>query len=297
MSEPAPTRIGEYAQLACVLDVAAPKAGNVHLRAAFENINAADFLVSAMVTAPILDQAPDQPLGRTILDAVRATVDAVGMNTNLGIVLLLAPLCKAGLEGDLRTRVATALEGLTMDDARDVYEAIRIANPRGLGSAAEHDVHDEPSVPLIEAMSLAAERGDAVARQYVNGFADVFDRVLPDLEAALAAGLAYDEAMVLAHLKQMAREPDGLVRRKCGEDVARQVQARAAAVVDGDWPRGDQSGARFAAFDTWLRSENHERNPGTSADLVVAGVYAAQRLGRWRVPCPWAASLLEGMDP
>jgi len=289
------TKIGQYAQLACVLDVAAPKAGNVHLGASFENINASDFLISAMVAAPILDRAPRQPLGQTILEACRATRAAVGMNTNLGILLLLAPLCKAGLEGDLRSKVAAVLDELTMADTRHIFEAIRLAEPRGLGEAPQQDVRDEPTVPLIEAMAMAAERGDAVARQYTNGFADVFDHVAADLESGLAAGLAYDQTIVLAHLKQIAREPDGLIRRKRGLELATKVQQRAAKVVGLGWPNGDDATEAFAEFDTWLRSENHERNPGSSADLVVAAVYVLQRLDRWRVPCPWAASLLEDL--
>ncbi len=104
---------------ACRLEIEALKPGNVHLFADGHGMTAEQFLLSARVSAgPLTD--PDLPVGRRILEAVRATRQAVGTNTNLGIVLLAAPLACAAeaTGGDLRENLSAVLDGLDMDDAR-----------------------------------------------------------------------------------------------------------------------------------------------------------------------------------
>lgn len=267
---------GQLAMQACVAEVLSPKAGNVHPQADFGDVTWLQFVTSAIVTAPILDCAGELGVGQTVLQCVSETRDAVGTNTNLGIVLLLAPLCAA----EHPQRVGEVLSALTIDDTRCVYEAIRMAQPGGMGKVNEADVDDpSPRAPLVEVMRLAADR-DAIARQYVNAFADVFDHIVPEL-TGYDGGL--DDAIVAAHLKQMAREPDSLIRRKCGGDIALESQRRARAVLEAR--------EAFDTLDDWLRADGHRRNPGTSADLVTAGVYTALALGRVSFPTAWSAQL------
>ena len=83
--------LGQLAQWACVAEVTAPKPGNVHLGASFADASWRDFVVSAIVIRPILDGANQLGVGATVFKSVKATRAAVGTNTNLGIVLLLAP--------------------------------------------------------------------------------------------------------------------------------------------------------------------------------------------------------------
>ena len=137
-------------------------------------MTAIDFLLSAAAIAPVLDQAPLRRVGDTILDCIRATRKVTNVNTNLGIVLLLAPLASVQPHLDLRGGVMRALMRLDVADARAAYEAIRLAQPGGLGTVAEQDVAAEPTVTLREAMALAADR-DLIARQYVNDFEQVFE--------------------------------------------------------------------------------------------------------------------------
>ena len=66
------------------------------------------------------------------------------------------------------------LTRLTVADARAGYEAIRLASAGGLGDSAEQSVSKEPTVTLLEAMRLAADR-DLIAKQYATGFADIFE--------------------------------------------------------------------------------------------------------------------------
>jgi len=268
---------GQLALRACLAEVFAPKAGNVYPGAPFDDATWEDFAVSAMAIAPVLDRAGELGVGQTILQSVIATHEAVGHNTNLGIVLLLSPLCVAENNDDL----PNVLASLTEDDTQDVYEAIRIANPGGLNSSDDADVSDAPppGLTLLDAMQLAADR-DTVARQYVTDFHDVITQVAGDVATPLG-GL--DEAIRMAHLKQMAREPDSLIFRKCGIEIARQSQRFAQRVLAGEVP--------FDTFDAWLREEEHCRNPGSSADLIAAGLFVAMRDGRIEFPQRWTQGL------
>jgi len=283
--ESSPHTPGHLARLACVAEVMAPKAGNVSPGRDFADATWVDFVRSASVCAPILDSAPALGVGRTILDCVQATRRAVATNTNLGIVMLLAPLAALRPRERWRQGVSRVLDGLGPEDARLVYEAICLARPAGLGRVGREDVHDPPTLPLVEAMALAAGQ-DAVARQYANSFADVAR--LGDRFTAVAGPL--DKVIVCVHLEQMAYEPDSLIRRKCGIEVAAEAQRRAASLLAAGWPDAAESADGFAALDQWLRDDEHKRNPGTSADLVTAALYTALRDGHLREPFDWGES-------
>lgn len=276
--------IGQAAWWACVLEVCAPKVGNVHPCAAFADVTWVDFVRSADAIAPLLDGAAQRGVGETVLACVEATRHAVGRNTNLGIILLLAPLCAVPRAMDLEQGARQVLAAMTMRDAELVFQAIREARPGGLGDAPVADVRDAPSVSLLDAMRLAADR-DAVARQYANGFADVLGPMVSDL----TVNWPLCDRIVLAHLRQMARLADTLILRKCGKALAEESQRRAAAVLQAELPF---PAAAFAEFDRWLRADGHRRNPGASADLIAAGLFAALRDGRIAPPFPWATELL-----
>ena len=263
--------IGQCATLACLWEATAPKPGNVYRGADFEDLTYADFVTSAAVIGPIVDNAREQGVGVTIRRAVEATRLAVDTNTNLGMLLLILPLAAVERNVPLTSGIGRELDRLNATDTREVYQAIRLARPGGLGEATEADVHDEPpEIALREAMALAAER-DSIARQYVNGFQQVFEAA-DFVSKANRTGQPMGEAIVLAFLKLLARYPDSLIARKCGHEFAEEVSARAAKVLDSaDYPR------QLSDFDFWLRSDGHRRNPGTTADLIAAGLFVLLR--------------------
>ncbi len=279
---------GSCAQLACLTEASARKVGNVHPQASFADLTYSDFITSALTIAPLLDVAAQRGVGQTILACVRATREAVGTNSNLGIVLLLTPLCATPSEVDLRLGVREVLANLTDADTAAVYEAIRLAQPGGLSRVAEADVHDAPTVPLLQAMRLAAGR-DQVARQYAHDFSDIFETVTPRLLRWTSLGFDVETAVVGTHLQLLADEPDSLIVRKSGPATGLDVQKRAAAVLDADWPGSDESRRRFDALDAFLREEGHRRNPGSTADLVTAGLFVALRTGQLAPPSPCAS--------
>jgi len=267
---------------ACMLDIEVMKPGNVSLQSPGHGMTAAQFAASAIAAAPVLC-AVGAPVGKRILDAVAATSSAAGCNTNLGILLLCAPLASALEEGDagssddhLRLAVRGSLEALTLADAGDAFRAIALASPGGLGTADDQDVHGEPTVSLRLAMTLAAER-DLIARQYSNGYADLFDIGVTTWRPASAGGEhALPYAMQRTFLAFLSRFPDSHIVRKHGLDEAQAVSEEA-----GFWlmrlashPAAAQPG--LAQWD--LRLKSRGINPGTSADLAVATAFVCEAL-------------------
>jgi triphosphoribosyl-dephospho-CoA synthase len=274
--------IAAAAQLACLLEVSAPKPGNVSPERHFHDTRYEDFLASAVAIGPALAVAGGRPLGATIRAAVEATARWTRSNTNLGIVLLLAPLARAAARpgGDLRTRLAAVLEETTVADAADAYVVIRRTRPGGLGAAKAEDVSAVPTVTLREAMALAAER-DAVAREYSTGFRLTFEVGAPALADARRRGLSWSDATVECFLALLAAVPDTHVARKLGREEAERVAARARGVVAAGGTGSPEGRAALASLDAELRDPRNTRNPGTTADLTCAALFVVILEGGW----------------
>ncbi|MBN2318926.1 MAG: triphosphoribosyl-dephospho-CoA synthase [Acidobacteria bacterium] len=270
-------------QEACIREVCAPKPGNVSRHHDFTDACFEDFLLSAVAIGPAFEKSGHSSVGRTILHAVNDSRKLVGNNTNLGIILLLAPLAKACLVdigkpmediGKIRKDLGDVLGALTVEDARLAYEAIRAANPGGLGRAAAQDVSEEPSMTLLEAMDLAKDR-DSIASEYITGFEITFGTALPALKDALARGVTCSDAVVQAFLTILGRVPDSLVARKNGVEVSRQVSNSAQEVLLQGGVFTPQGRAKLQEMDRALRDEAHKLNPGTTADLTAAAIFLA----------------------
>ncbi|WP_292721254.1 triphosphoribosyl-dephospho-CoA synthase [Mesorhizobium sp.] len=256
------------------MEIEALKPGNVHLFADGHGMSAAQFMMSAEVSSgPLTD--PRLPVGQRMLEAVRATRQAVATNTNLGIILLAGPLlCAAEMTGAplhdsrLHDNLDAVLRAMSMDDTRAVFEAIVTAAPGGLGEAA-NDVRQAPKVHLLEAMREAADR-DMIARQYVTCFGDVFGVGLAALEAALARGEGGMWPTVFAYMAFLAGFPDSHVMRNHGAEAANQARQEALAVQAALHANDDEASRirRLMELDRRLKAD--KVNPGTSADLTVA---------------------------
>lgn len=267
---------------ACRLDVETPKPGNVSFASAGHGMQAAQFIDSAEAAAPALFKRGAR-VGERILDAVTRTRQVARCNTNLGIVLLIAPLATA-LEAACneppldverwRASLEQVLAKLDVDDARAAYRAIALANPGGLGDAPEQSVHALPTVGLREAMTLAAAR-DSIARQYANGFADIFGAGLNAIAQShcnTPVELTLD--VFLSFLSTLA---DSHILRKHGAAVAQSV-TREAREHQARW-RAAGAAAPATQLDAWdAQLKAQGVNPGTSADLSVATLFVAALL-------------------
>jgi len=274
--------VGQCVTLACLFEVIAAKPGNVHRGADFEDLGLIDFAVSAAAIAPAMASARELGVGPAILEATRATQQLVQSNTNLGTILLLAPLAAVPPDAVLATGLPSVLANLGPADAAAVYEAIRLASPAGLGTVELMDVAGAPPPDLLAAMRHAAER-DLVARQYAHGFAEVFDLVTPRIVSGCQQGLSLTSAVIDAHIFLMSRHPDSLIARKCGEEVALTSARRAGRVLEAGPPDSEAYHRAAGDLDFWLRGDGHRRNPGTSADLIAAALFVALREG-WLAP-------------
>jgi triphosphoribosyl-dephospho-CoA synthase len=269
-----PVEVAAAAQLACLLEVSAPKPGNVSPGRHFHDTRFEDFLASAVAIGPALAGAGDHALGETIHAAVEATARWTRSNTNLGIILLLAPLARAAIRNGeaLPQSLRETLAATTVADAAQVYAAIRRMRPGGLGAAAAEDVAAAPTVTLREAMALAAER-DSVAREYASGFEITFGTGAPALRRARTDGLDWSDAVVETYLQLLAAVPDTHIARKLGHQAATDVSRRAREVVRAGGVRSDEGRRALAAFDAELRDPTNSHNPGTTADLSCAALF------------------------
>jgi triphosphoribosyl-dephospho-CoA synthase len=230
-----------------------------------------------------MGRAATRGVGETILASVRAARQWTRTNTNLGIVLLFAPLAKAALteaKANLRARLSAVLRGLTVDDARAAYEGIRLAAPGGLEEKVEReDVRDEPGVTLREAMGFAAER-DSIASEYCTDYTITFERTLPALLTAVNTNANLPDAVVQTYLDLLAAVPDTLIARKRGRAEAQRVSGEAARIVDLGGVTTEAGRRAIEAFDAELRRAGNRLNPGTTADLVAAALFTAALEGR-----------------
>jgi triphosphoribosyl-dephospho-CoA synthase len=279
--------IGQAAQLACVLEVASPKPGNVNRLHDFHDTRYEDFLLSAISIGPAMQSAGRVGVGQTIWRAIQDTHRLVASNTNLGIVLLLAPLAKACFQANkvkfrqpsaeacldlVRKELVLILENLSVRDARLAYRAIRLARPGGLGKSGEADIGQQPAINLLQAMQLAKAR-DSIAREYATGFDITFEIGYPALKRAWEAQDDPHQAIVQAYLTILARVPDTLIGRKRGAGPARRVSGRAQEVLDAGGIFSVEGQRAIAAFDRELRDAQHAMNPGATADLTTAAVF------------------------
>lgn len=255
---------------ACLAELQALKPGNVHVFADGHGMVVEDFVKSAHAASAMIAQ-PGISVGRRILNAVEATWSAVGCNTNLGILLLVAPLAQAAL---LRVPVQSVLDGLTVEDAELAFRAILKASPAGLGESPAHDVHDKPDVTLLQAMREAASR-DWIAYQYVSGYADILGFGLPRYRETMARWDNAAWAATAVYLGWMARQPDTHVVRKYGEAAATDLQAE-ALVHERLFLACENPKNYMGELLRWDASLKAARiNPGTSADLTVITLFLA----------------------
>lgn len=266
---------GQRGMIACTLEATAHKPGNVHPEASFSDLCYADFLAAAAAIRPVLDEASGRGVGRTVLACVRESRRLASTNVNLGICLLLAPLAALPSDESVDAGIDGVLRQLTTDDARFVYEAIRLTRPGGMGRVHEQDISGEPTEDLGRVMQRAADH-DLVARQYSNNFEQVrWGAKL--LSGPPAERLDWEQAVIYCQLNLMAFFPDTLIARKRGGAEAIESARRAQQILAAEWPATPESRRLLVDFDGWLRAVGHQRNPGTTADLVTASLFVALR--------------------
>ncbi len=271
-------QIAQLVQMACALEACAPKPGNVNRSYDFPDTSLEDFLLSALSIGRAFENAASAGVGQVILDAVSDTRQWVRSNTNLGMILLFAPLAKAcqGISNvnEIRPNLKKSLDALGVEDARLAYAAIRLAQPGALGKAVQADVSEDPSITLLQSMALAQDR-DSIAHEYVTAYAITFEIGLPAMNKAWGCDGASADAIVQTFLTILSEVPDTLIARKEGTQTARMVSQRAKAVLEKGGVATPEGRLALAEMDRALRDEAHRLNPGTTADLTAAALFLA----------------------
>ncbi|KUK63751.1 MAG: Triphosphoribosyl-dephospho-CoA protein [Methanoculleus marisnigri] len=264
----------ERAQMAMMLEVCAyPKPGNVDRCHDYSDTRLEHFLASTILARPAFDAAERTGgrVGSLIREAVTLTAGHAGGNTHFGAFILLIPLVLGGdIDGARRI-----VSGTDVEDAIDFYAAFGLTSVR-MPESDDLDVNDPASIAAIrergmtlaDIMAHSAPR-DMVAREWTNGFA--LTRRCADLLHAHGHGR---QAIVAAFLDLLASEPDTFIAKKHGEAVAERTMRCAAEVLGG--------GRDLCAFDAECIAGGI--NPGSIADITIAGIYVALGEG-WQWDC------------
>ena len=262
-----------------VLDVTALKPGNVYCGSEGHGMTVGDFLQSAWITCIEICN-PSYRLGQRIERSAQATLEKVGKNTNLGIILLCAPLLHACQHrtGDqtLQQSVKTNIDNADLNDAEGLNRAIRLMRPAGLGKVSEHDVWNSAQVPIRQIMESAQSR-DMIARQYANNFQEIFDFGLERVQHFQHKFQHETEVATGVYMSFLSHFRDSHIVRKHGERVAVEISNTAGELLNGllSCTRLQEFQSDLLQFDQRLKSTGI--NPGTSADLTVA-TFLASRL-------------------
>lgn len=317
--------LGLAANLACLWEATAAKPGNVNRNSDFEDLTLVDFLASGAIVADTLNQLAWQTptLGRLVLEMVRATRTVCSSNSNLGICLLLAPLsiahqrCTKTMQladpslhsisqpvpaDALRTALQQVIESATVDDTRDLYQAISLSLAGGLGTSDQADVHSPNALASndtpLQVMTVAKDR-DAVAYEYASCFSRTFEGVLPSLLMFLRCGYPMQWAIIGCQIQTMAMQTDTLIERKLGKQAAEDVRKRCQHLwqnwSDGeleDWKTFQEQHLESTLLDLqeldfYLRCDGHRRNPGTTADLIAAALFTGLITGQIPPDATW----------
>ncbi len=297
--------IAQAVQIASLLEASAAKPGNVYPNKCFKDLNYHHFLFSSAAVFPAFLDLENKSVGEIILEGVKQTHSFIKTNTNLGILLLIAPLAaayvnlrkkdlinsadKKELKKLLKQETNFILKNLTKKDAKLVYQAINYSKAGNLNKVEEGDIKNEVELTLYQAMKLAQNR-DKIAAEYVNGFSLTFDFAYPVFKKNLKKFSKLDEAIIQSYLEILAKYPDTLIARKWGNDFAVKISEKAKKLLKKlkditDYKVREEE---IKKFDKYLRSKNEKINPGTTADFTAAVIFVAILISGKEIITNWA---------
>lgn len=265
----------QHGQLALLLEVnGTPKPGNVDRHHEYPELRFEHFLAGAVGAYDgLVTAANGGALGAAFEEAVGGMGQQTGGNTQFGALLLVVPMVRTAAAGDLSPGALMKLvEHTTVEDAANFYRAfdhVAVAvddPPDGYndldvqrGSEAI-DAIETRGLTLYEIMELSAPV-DGVAREWTTGFERSFDAGKRLLETE---GSVSDRTARI-FLELLADEPDTFIVKTHDAATAKEATRRAGLARDGEIDPTDLA-AEFI---------EREINPGTTADIVAAGLFVA----------------------
>ena len=296
--------IAKCLQLAITLEVSTPKPGNVSFSANFEGTRVEHFLASAIAAGTAFQEAAYRGIlaGENKLELSKIGIGELikdcasdvatwqkGGNTILGTIILLIPIAaaagmlptqkKSTLDFPLlRKNIDATVRATTAMDSVNLYKAIAIANPSGLGDAPDLDLNDPKSIQrlldenvgLFEVFQIAASYDD-ICYEWVNNYPITFDLSYPYLRDQLKVK-SQNTAIPHTFLKILATRPDTFIARKLSKEKALQVSTEANMVLEAGGLDTSEGRRFLGEFDKKLRLAGNKSNPGTTADLTAAAL-------------------------
>jgi len=290
--------IAECAEKACILEVSAPKPGNVNREYDFKDTAYGDFILGSHAIKPAIAEAAingfnagigkisfkEIRIGNYIKNAViRVKKSHSGGNTHLGICLLLVPiaagagLCMAQRKdfGQLRDNIQKILIATTVDDSISFYDAVLLSSTHGLNKENELDVSERDSKNKLKELDMNfyrlmrySTKKDRIAQELYNGMPIIFDIGVPMLKKIYERVNDINSAIVQTYLVILSRYPDTLIGKKVGWDKAKEVSLYAEKVLGSGGILADEN-KEITEFDQFLRSDGNKLNPGTTADIIT----------------------------
>lgn len=272
---PTPSYLARCAVLAMALEVSGtPKPGNIDRDHDYSDTKYEDFIAAAIGVYPVLERAcrGEEGIGQLILDASEESTSwQPGGNTHFGAYILLFPLLKAAVVDlhDLQNAAIGIARETTVEDAVQFYRAFGMVQVK-MKDSADLDVGDEKSLAdirdrgltLFDIMEISA-KNDLVAREWINGFSRCFKASELIAERRLTGTL--NDAVVLTYLDLLADEPDTFVAKKYDLEKAVYVQGLAIDVQE----------RRMTLNELSNRLYREKINPGSTADIIIAGIFIA----------------------
>ena len=269
-------KIAEAVQMACLLEASSEKPGSVTPTQSFDDLCYTDFLHCAVILGRVFGKISHKKVGEIILSSVRQCRAPGRSNANLGIILLMAPMARAFCKrGKLDNEsLKSTLMALTVEDTEKTFEAIRLADPGGLGVSPTNDVRKKPKeITLLRAMKQAALH-DWIAHEYASGYEITLNVGAPELEKNINSQLSARDAVTQTFLKLLYLYPDSHVARKTSVKTALAISDMAGNALEQGGLRSPSGRRAIQALDKHLRSDSNQLNPGTTADLTAAAIMA-----------------------
>ncbi|HJH29387.1 MAG TPA: fumarate hydratase [Methanosarcinaceae archaeon] len=300
--------IARCVQLAMVMEVSAyPKPGNVDRNHDYEDTRFEHFLASAVSIHPVMENAAKSQtgVGSLIHSAVRESAKwQNGGNTHFGAFILLVPLAMAAgvivqkeheftIE-ELVSRAHEIVKGTDTQDAIEFYKSFETAKVR-VNPVDEFDLQDfgslktldENGTTLYDLMEISRSY-DLIANEWVNGFQRcanygktlIMHMVdfgeLGQSDKSVRSKLDINDAVVYTFMKILSENRDTFIQTKFDELTADYVSGRARDILlKLEQHKMDFDSVRLAVeeFDDELLQKGI--NPGSTADIVIAGLFIA----------------------
>ncbi|MEM3586892.1 MAG: triphosphoribosyl-dephospho-CoA synthase [Candidatus Jordarchaeaceae archaeon] len=299
--------IQQCAILAVLLEVSGyPKPGNVHRFHNTPKTRYEHFLAGAVAIGPSIKESAlngylvasgeininEANVGKHILKAVKDTSNwQYGGNVNLGTVLLFVPLAVAAgmtffadkiIVDELRRNVEEVMKNTTSIDTLNVYEAIGIAHPGGLGKVEKFDVTNKSSKALIkekgtslqDVFRISAEWDD-ISKEWVTGMKITFELGYPTFLKVYSETGDVNIATVHTFLTILSKNPDSLIQRKSGKKKAFEISKKASEILEEGGLLKERGEALCWKLDRELQVFKGKLNPGTTADLTASSIFVA----------------------